>query len=216
MLAHIRESLEEGKSIKSFLPWLKDQYEELYQSQLPLHIERWNKLLAIHEVKHLFTKWSTERTWAQSYIALKDFIDQYNRIPEKKDSDKKLYIWTHRMIRYLKNNTSFAKNPSVHAARKKNLLSLSLIQQQLDVLSPKERWDYHFGNLKQFVEMNHRLPKESRYVSTEEYKLAHWLAVQIQVLRGRSRWEMSEERREQILSIPLVLQRYVSMKKLRD
>jgi hypothetical protein len=202
----------------SHMKWLKNQLMELSLTKDVVGIQNFKLMMEEESIQKIYDRMMNQRTWGENYQLLLDFVKEHKRIPKPKDDDKKLSSWTHRVIQQLKHDHPLSSNVMVHSARRKNLLQIPEVQKHLNdpLVFPTERWEYKFNLLKEFIEKYHRLPSESRMSPKAEYKLAHWLVVQTQIIRGRTRWTTSEERRNLLMDIPLVRDRIVSMKKLRN
>lgn len=154
--------------------------------------------------------------WNKYYNEVKLYIQDNNKLPSKEENQK-LYHWIRRQIALLRSKKDYSSEKYFKEFQdKKNKLfeidSLKIyIQDELNF--PSSRWDQRYNQVKKFIEENKRLPSESKNSDEEEKTIARWLTVQIQALRGNTKWIVSEKKRNMLLDNSLIKERYEIIKK---
>ena len=209
--------------------WLKEQFLSLQNAVDDKSKQRWGLLMREIEIQEIYEKFCDKKSWGLHYHELKAFIKKHDRLPSMSDPDTSLYNWTRKQITYLKNGKLDRKVQEkyrkINLARKERLLELDLIKYYVTnpYNFPSDRWTKNFEDLKKFIEENEALPSESdrewidqpKEKKKKEFALARWLVVQMQALRERREWKVSDHKKEKLLSLKLVRQRYDENKYLK-
>jgi hypothetical protein len=220
----------ENKYIQKVHGWLKEQFLSLQNAQDEKSRQKWNLLMRESEIQEAYERFCNRKSWGLHFHELKNFIKKYDRLPSISESDASLYNWTRKQITYLKNG-KFDKHVQekyhrINLARKERLLELDLIKYYVNnpYNFPSDRWTKKFEDLKKFIEEKGVLPSEANKEWIEnpgpktkhEFLLARWLVVQMQALRERREWKVSEHKKEKLMSLKLVRDRYLENKYLKN
>jgi hypothetical protein len=209
--------------------WLKSQFLNLQNASDQQSKQRWVLMMNETVIQEAYERFCNRKSWGLRFHELKSFIKKFDRLPSMSDEDRGLYNWTRKQITFLKNGKFDRQVPlkykRINLARKERLLELDLIKYYANnpYNFPSDRWTKRFEELKEFIEINNRLPSEAdreclvnpNSKLIHEFILARWLVVQLQTLRERREWKMSDHKKEKLLSLKLVNQRYIENKYLR-
>lgn len=181
--------------------WIYAQFSHLEKNDDFLSKKRLQTLLSINKIKKMYDSKLNRSTWNENYHELKEFVEKNNRLP-KISENKKLITW----LRHQKENILSGKYDKTNNFKKQKLLQTKYIS---DFIKRKKLsfWNERYSQLEEFINLNNQLPSNSTISLPYEKRLAKWLTLQIQLIRGHCQWKIKEERKELLLKLDLVRNR---------
>jgi hypothetical protein len=193
MVYQIKNQINENGELEKYMKdWIYRQFHFCHNKT------KLNELLSIKLVKEMYERRKNKKSWLLNYNELKKFISINDKIPSTME-DVELRKW-------LQNQRSLLKTNKLNQYKYNKLLQLKHIDQYLKSTG-REKWDKVYEEIKEFIRVNGYLPSYSVHSNANEKRLAKWLTTQIQVIKGKREWSMSEQHKTKLMEIELIKQR---------
>jgi hypothetical protein len=179
--------------------WIFSQLNLIEKQQL--NEEEKKKFLEVPEFKILYENRLKRKKWIDIYCELRNFVNLNERLPKWTENERLIKWLGHQKEHYIKGRMESGNY------RLEMLFKIKGVKEFFD-RKKIDLWEKKFKKLKEFINLNETLPSDSKNALIYEKKLARWLSLQIQVMKGNREWKMKEERKIKLLQIELIAKRF--------